>query len=124
MSSWYSAHQGQSIGKVLHFISHYVGPHLREHCQVGDDKVVYEKKVIATITWETRTIERFNRSIMVDVPHFDFSVSVGFDPHEVKYWIKAQNDRKEQAVENLSVMDALRFADEPLPKLANGQVRY
>lgn len=63
MSSWH--YQGQCIGRVLHFLYHYVGFDCAEHATVGPDYVWWRGRTIASYAWSTC----FGES---DVPEFAF----------------------------------------------------
>lgn len=46
--SWYRKYQGQSVGRVLHFLEHYCGLHVAEHATIGPDFVSMYGERIAT----------------------------------------------------------------------------
>ncbi len=63
--SHHQRYRGRSIGRILHFLEHYLPYHMAEHVQVGNDRVEFRGSLVATITWSTKFGEG-------DVPIFKF----------------------------------------------------
>jgi hypothetical protein len=125
VSSHYSKYQGQSIGKLIHFLHYYCNYHISNHAQIGDDKVVYEDKLFATITWEVRAYNVSGRQVLVDVPVFDFQFHDVGDVYksnveEVKRHFMNQLNSQEEAIQDLDVF----LAGETLPNLQGSHIHY
>lgn len=93
MPSWNSQYQGQSIGKILHFLYYYCGFNITEECTVGKE-VRYAGKVIASdISW---TIEKVSLSngdqIEIDVPVFTFVDTLHAEAQNLENKKKALDD--------------------------------
>lgn len=49
--SWYCSYRDNSVGRVLHYLYHYLGLHVADSVQVSNKQVTYHGKVIADIDW-------------------------------------------------------------------------
>ncbi len=74
MSSWHSSHRGRSIGRVLHFLYYYCGFGVAEKATVGQNKVVYHGKTIATYEFLSDT----------DIPYFTFLPNLSHSGSDMK----------------------------------------
>lgn len=94
--SWWPYH-GRCTGRILHFLYHYCGFDVAEHATVGDGKVIYWGKDIATFAWS----DRFGEA---DVPVFTFAGDLA------QAWTATQHDKREAAiVDALPVVPAARL---------------
>lgn len=51
MGGFYSQYEGQSVGRVLHYLYHICGLMIAENCTVSSDKVEIHGDLVATIDW-------------------------------------------------------------------------
>lgn len=49
--SWWSGYNGNSLGRVLHYLYCYLGFNYAEDSIYGNNQVTYWGKIIATIDW-------------------------------------------------------------------------
>jgi hypothetical protein len=72
---WYCSYGGQSIGRLLHFIECLQGFNMMEDCTVGNGKINYWGKVVATYTFVDLPESK-------DVPKFTFIEKYAPSPEE------------------------------------------
>lgn len=85
--SWYDQYEGQSVGRILHFLYEYCGLNIAEQAIVGNSKIhyPYEGHHIATFTFDE-----------FDVPTFVFEANKFISEESVRTYTKNQADKKEK----------------------------
>lgn len=94
--SWWGQYQGESIGKIIHFLYHYCGFDVAEMATIGNEVKYHGKIISPTIDFEDQNVTlKTGEMILVRVPIFNFS-----DP----YHAERQLTRREEAVNDLCVV--------------------
>lgn len=102
MSSWNSQYQGQSIGKILHFLYYYCGFDVAELCTVGKEVKYHGKTIASKITWEVEKVTLSNGDVIeVDVPVFTFT--------DTSYIEQQNSENKKKALDDLNVVFKDRY---------------
>ena len=113
----YAKYTGQSVGRVLHFLYHYIGSHTAERATLGSSTeegvslVKFGDLPIATYTWTD-----------CDIPVFDFyppgwNTANRYNPFDERYrddWTKAQELKR----------DKVKYPDEYLTATTNEWARF
>lgn len=118
-SGWWAQYQGQSIGKMIHFIYCYCGLSYAEDTTYGENSVTYRGKPFAKVSWEVQRVRLRTREIVdVDVPVFEF-----LDAENKKFFTAQQLKHRDDAIQSLNIC---YYADDPKrrPKLDTFHRRY